>query len=262
MRLEIVQTWKTMRSIPPVLEQCIETWRKQQNAVHRMFGDRQLWQWLGERLDRYPHAIQTGQNIIRTVDMFRYCYLLECGGLYVDVDFYRIRDHGELLSKYDGCVVLGTVAMPEDLAEHSLPNSWMYAAEPGHPFWLLTIGLAANRVYDPYIERATGPILLKDALTMYRSMASGDDLLAIPAVAQLVARTNVVVPRTLPKVVTLPPSVLYPLSWGYRENYRIINRFRCANYIDSALLDAVPTSEQTYAFTFWNHSWGPDPLDC
>jgi hypothetical protein len=260
--LDIIQTWKTTDDLPPVFAQLRQTWiGSHPGAGHRLVDDAYILGWLTENRDRFPAALHEGLNPIRTADMFRYCHLLSHGGLYVDLDFYCLRPMTDLLARYSEEVVLGSMLMPPDEAEHSIPNAWMYAARPGHPLWLVTLWLAGGRLADDYVERATGPILLWDALHLYLSVRSGAELAALPGLRELAAANDLRIPERLPAVVVLPPDVIYPLSWGFPENYRLINDFRAAARVGPELLARVPKTGSTHAFTYWAHSWGDDPLD-
>jgi hypothetical protein len=262
MELRIIQTWKTHNSLPPIFAQSMDTWRSQNpTAHHELVDDRFVWQWLSANKRKFPNAIHHGREAIRTVDMFRYCYLLARGGLYADLDFYCLRPVAPLIAKYHNAVVLGSLLMPPEGREHSIPNAWMYASEPGHPFWLLVLDLASKRLEDDYVERATGPILLRDAVMLYRSVDSGQELASLGGVSAMADLCGIDIPPELPELVVLHPEVLYPLSWGFPEHRRIIADFRMADSIDQVLLDKVSKTENTYAFTYWYHFWGDDPVD-
>lgn len=191
--------------------------------------------------------------------MFRYCYLLENGGLYVDVDFYCLKSVLPLLREYPDAVVLGSVRMPpvKYMVENSIPNAWMYAAKPGHPLWLVVLELAAQRMAESRVERATGPVLLREAVTLYQGLTSVVELLALlPNIGRLAELCQLEVPLRLPPVVVLPPDRLYPLGWGFPHEESVVARFRTAGEITDDLLQDVPVSPKTYAFTYWYHSWG------
>ncbi|WBQ07608.1 glycosyltransferase family 32 protein [Kribbella sp. CA-293567] len=263
MTFQLMQTWKTRDDLPPVFAQLRRTWLDNHpDANHLLVDDADILSWLATNETRFPGAIHTGLNPVRTADMFRYCHLFANGGMYADLDFYCLRGMTELLSRYTDEVVLGSMLMPPEEAEHSIPNAWMYAAAPGHPLWLVTLWLAAGRLTDDYIERATGPILLWDALHLYLTARSGAELRTWPGLTALAEANCVTIPDKLPGVVVLPPDMLYPLSWGFQQNYRLITDFRAVEFIGPELLERVPTTPSTYAFTYWAHSWGEDPLDC
>jgi hypothetical protein len=255
--LEIIQTWKTTSGLPPILAQSAATWRSQHPEVaYRLVDDDFVWSWLESNLDKFPHAIQTGKPNIRTVDMFRYCHLLLHGGLYVDLDFYCLKPVTSLVERYPDSVVLGSMNMPPSRLLHSVPNAWMYSARAGLPFWLLVLDLASTRKDADWIEYATGPVLLYSALEIYRQMRSGEQLKAWGNVATLANACGVDIPAALPPVVVLPPTYLYPLSWADDTHRPLIEECRGSNYVPPSVVEQVTRMEDSYAFTFWYHSWG------
>jgi hypothetical protein len=262
MPFEIMQTWKTADSVPSIFSDCMQTWiARHPDSSHNLFDDAYIWKWLSENEERYPGAVHDGMNPVRTVDMFRYCHLLANGGLYADLDFYCLRSMTKFLARYTDEVVLGTILMPPAEMEHSIPNAWMYAAQPGHPLWLVTLWLANGRVREDYIERATGPILLWDALHLYLGARSGSELAEYPGLEALAEANGIRIPEKLPGVVLLPPDFLYPISWAFSENHRLIGDFRSADRISPGLVARVPKTASTYAFTYWAHTWGHHPLE-
>lgn len=179
-------------------------------------------------------------------------------GLYVDLDFVSLIPMSIEINS--GGVLLGSMATTADEVDHSIPNAWMYAARPHHPFWLVVLDLALARLTDDYVERATGPILLYDAVQRYRRM-DRDEALGLQS--RILSR--------LPNVQNLPcgsrddirlltPDVLYPISWSTGHRNRLVEDFRMANTLSHELIQRVPKSMSTRAFTFWEHSWGDDPL--
>jgi hypothetical protein len=272
MTLEIIQTWKTNGSLPPIFEQSMATWIAHHPAArHRLVDDEYVWGWLDEHRRAFPHAVSGGeQQPIRTVDLFRYCHLLVHGGLYVDLDFHCLRPVDDILNSCHDAVCLGSVVMPRPAASakagdprswlyrNSIPNAWMYSPAPGHPFWLVVIALAEERRSDLWVERATGPMLVFDALETYRTCRSGGDLGEIPGVRRIADACHVRIPDDLPPVFVLRPEVLYPLTWASSHHQSIIGQFTTADRIDETLMGQVPVTEKTRAFTYWYGSWRRD----
>lgn len=260
--LEILQTWKTKDNLPSILHECRRTWiTLHPDARHTLVDHRFVWKWLQEHALDFPHAINHGMPEIRTIDTFRYCYMLKNGGLYLDLDFLCIRPVDQLLAAYSDEVVVGRMTMPDSLRKHSIQNSWMYAASPGHPLWLLVLSMAEARYGDGTVEFATGPVLLYDAISRYRETTTRARLFADRRIAQLAEVNSVAVPKVLPRIVVLPPEYLYPLSWGISRDKPLIARFRASKHIDSELIQRVVTTKNTYAFTYFQYSWKQDALD-
>lgn len=255
-KLNIVQTWKTRDSVPDLLEECVQTWRElNPDARHHFVDDEELWGWLRKNSRRFPSAIQSDDAPIRTVDMFRYCNLLDFGGLYVDLDFICLRSHTEWLKRFGSHLVLGSMKMPAEWHEHTICNAWIYVRDAGHPLFFVLLDLADVRTDSPYVEFATGSVLLRDALNVYRACRSPKDLLEVGNVANVMERTGYVLPTELPGVTILDPEVLYPLSWGYAASQAVMQEFRSSEHLSDDLLRRSGVTERSYATTFWNHSW-------
>lgn len=215
---------------------------------YRLLTDEDLWGLAAHRAV-FPHAIQEGRPPIRTIDMFRYCYLLTTGGLYADVDLYCLCPMSTLLAAHPDAVVLGSVRLRPTRVYHSVPNAFMYCEGPGHPFWLVVLELARRRA-DEFVEWATGPALLYCAL----EISSGTALAAWNAIASLADAAGVSVPEYLPPVIVLPPDDLYPLSLMLPEDQEMLEMCRTAPDVPWAVIDRL-RARGSFAFTFWNYSW-------
>ena len=199
---------------------------------------------------------------IRTIDLFRYSFLFSEGGLYADLDFVCLAPLTEVLSQHPGCVVLGRMATDSDTEVHEVPNAIMYADAPNHPLWAVALGLAkSKRRSARLVEEATGPVLLREAIALYRSFSSIDDLLSHPIVGSTARGLGVTRESPLRDVVILPPAVFYPLSWASDQGKEIKNRFRSATALHEGLWSDMETSPETVAFTFWYHAWRGNGAD-
>ncbi|MFE4513405.1 glycosyltransferase [Kitasatospora sp. NPDC056783] len=256
--LDIMQTWKDA-PLPPVLEDSARTWCPSAlgPSVRRFLArDSFLIPWLRRQGPVLSHCLQDGP-FIRTVDMFRYCYLARFGGLYVDLDFYCVRSPLRLLHERHAAVVLGSMRTPGELDSHSIPNAFMYSPA-GHPFWVLVLAMAKARVAEPFIEAATGPVLLHDAVQKYSEVKdSAAALRGIRGVPEVAAALDVGVVDPLPEVTVLPPRFFYPLSWAIPEHRREIASLSAGLHSTESrrIIDGMRSSADTYAFTFWFRSW-------
>jgi inositol phosphorylceramide mannosyltransferase catalytic subunit len=141
------------------------------------------------------------------------------GSVYIDLDTECLRPTDEGLqpfripfhdttkkpSKMDPTNLRGIAAFgrleSDEMFKHSLPNAWM-ASSPRHPFFLVTIEYAKERVQEmrsiihrlmdtPTAEHVTGPIALKERMFRWK-----------------------ISPKALwDEVVLLPPHVVHPYSW-------------------------------------------------
>jgi hypothetical protein len=70
---------------------------------------------------------------------------------------------------------------PDDSFAHSLPNAWFASTIPGHPFWLLPLRFAADRVAGGETggpEWITGPVGVFESEKIWRDVS--DDLIDDP----------------------------------------------------------------------------------
>lgn len=238
-------------------EEAALTWKRDYPGWrYEYYDDDRLFEYLLSRSDLSPAVIQP-EPIIRSVDIFRYVQLWEYGGLYVDLDFVSLQPMGRCELPIGG-VVFGSMATQSGEAEHSVPNAWMYAAQPQHPLWLVVLELASKRLLDDYVERATGPILVGDAISVYRNMSKAE-ISSLRSRYMGGAETKRLDTGDS-SVHILAPDVLYPISWSTGHRNRLIADFRCADALLDEHVMRVPRTSRTRAFTYWDHSWGADPL--
>lgn len=93
---------------------------------------------------------------------------------------------------------------PDDSFAHSLPNAWFASTIPGHPFWLLPLRFAAERVAGGEKggpEWITGPVGVFESEKIWRDVSDGlvDDpllkgvegeLVIVPAVSTSLCKSN------------------------------------------------------------------------
>ncbi|MEU5428236.1 glycosyltransferase [Streptomyces olivoreticuli] len=256
--LRVFQTWRD-ETLPDVLRDAHLSWpRVNADDRYSLFGDSCIIWWLSRQHPSISHCFQPGP-FIRTVDMFRYAYLARYGGLYVDLDFYCLRPVATLLAQRRQHVVLGSMETPPSLRSHSIPNAWMYSPR-AHPFWLLVLAMAQERVTEEFIESATGPILLFDAVAQYGSMSTAAELLSMPSVRNIAGGIQVLVTDPLPPVTILAPTVLYPLSWAIAGDRGALEKLRHGLRSDesAAIIRSLREKRETTCFTFWFRSWSRD----
>jgi hypothetical protein len=128
--------------------------------------------------DGFPHPIQR-------VDMVRYLWMHQFGGVYADLDCECLRPLDELLEGRE--LVLGMEPdehLRECVSAHGMERivgNAFIASRPGHPFWehLLRTIVSAPPVDDPLAS--TGPFILTRAIAEYShpeqiSIATADQL--------------------------------------------------------------------------------------
>ena len=153
------------------------------------------------------------------------------GGVYADLDFESLKPLDELLPQ--GKVLLGTLG-DNAPAQHSIPNSFM-ASVPGHPFWMFCLAKMLSvhfkRDVGSYVERMTGPIMLKQALEEYSASKQS---------------------KIDPDVVVLPQPLLYPIVWSGPTTHYTDCRWGVSNFSVTACHSHF---EDAYAVTYWTHGW-------
>ena len=111
----------------------LESWiDNHPNWIHKLWTDDDNRLFVSTH---YPWFLRTYDKLpkdIHRIDTVRYMYLHKFGGVYVDLDFERIRPMDEYLKGKQ--LFLGRMGDDENFS-HSIPNAFM-ASIPGHPFWL------------------------------------------------------------------------------------------------------------------------------
>ena len=152
--------------------------------------------------------------------------------MYADLDFESLKSLEPLLPQ--GKVLLGTLGVNSP-PEHSVPNSFM-ASTPGHPFWMFCLAkmlsVHLSREAGSYVERMTGPIMLKQALDEYNVQRDNNGAGA--------------------GVVVLPQPLLYPIVWSDPATHHADCSWGAANFSSKACHSHF---EDAYAVTYWAHGW-------
>lgn len=259
----LFQTWRSKTDLPPLAEECRQTWTNINPELrHRMYDHSELIGWLEDRKSQFPKCRQTEFPFIRTIDAFRYCHLYDTGGLYVDLDFVCLKPIRDLLSQDRDSVIVGSMVMPQHLEDQSIPNAWMYSPYPRHPFWVAVLSILEARSDSTTTEFATGPRLLYAATKLYKSFNTAEDMRADDLTRPVCERLDPDFRNgVLPGLRILAPDYLYPLSWGDPRAQGLIARMRASGALDPQAISRVPTTSRTVAYTYWQYSWREDPLD-
>lgn len=240
--------------------------------------------------DYFPWFLETYRALpaeINRADVSRNMYMYAFGGVYADLDTECLRPFDRLLSKHDVKIKeQSTLQIPSDIPPntsdtqvalfgrmgydgtdgtlyHTIPNAWM-AATPGHPFFLLVLErlkneLAAIKIdeYGESAEALTGPVALYHAIEEYNAMVENGTSFARhfqdnPSY-QLFDR-----PFADLRMEILPPENIYPYAWN---NDGMASRPWCwagGQDFNSKTCKKKVTTKETYAITYWSHSWSAD----
>lgn len=254
----IMQTWKTAE-LPDQFQSAADTWTSLHPSWdYRLIDDATLLAWLDEHDRQFGFIKERLQPFVRVADLFEYAWLFENGGLFVDLDFVAVRPLDRLIEPLDGAVVLGTVDMPQVRLRprNRVPNAFLYSAAPGHELWAVALFLASQRTDEPWPEKASGPMLLLDAVEWLQRQHSHERSGEQSGAFDQWCARHAVHPRSSGPVTLLPPRYLYPLSWGLDSHADRLEQLRAVEDFGQQDWTEYFTDEDTHAFTFWSHSWG------
>lgn len=194
----LVQYWNSARHIPDDVRRCLNSWDalRDRGLSRLLFDDESARDFLRDNLegnhvaafDRCPHPAMR-------CDLFRLCYLVTKGGVYIDADEvclgtgldHLIEDDRLKLQPlcYDSAA-RSMVRWSDALSAHEPPSSWIYyvnnnplIAPPNHPVLKLALTRATCKVlgHEPRhtldIQSMTGPGNLTASLVAY-SISSGN----------------------------------------------------------------------------------------
>lgn len=85
----LVQYWHDLKHIPDDVQECLDSWESLRNHGfrRRIFDDERARLFISERFSaEYVEAFDLCYHPAMRCDYFRLCYILKCGGFYVDAD--------------------------------------------------------------------------------------------------------------------------------------------------------------------------------
>ncbi len=177
----IHQSWR-IRTLEPFQKEWQKTWLENHPTWTYMFWtDKDNRDLIADKFPWFLSVYNSLPNAIQRADCARYFYMLQYGGVYVDLDFESLKPLEPLLEGVQAA--LGY--MTKDVAhELSLPNAFA-ASVPGHKFWHYVIkhvlrNWESGKVNIADAHRVTGPIMLKDAVADYQSTSMFNDLTVFP----------------------------------------------------------------------------------
>lgn len=186
----LIQYWHDLDALPEDVAQCLQSWKQLESHgfVVQLFDDKLARVFINENFDpQHVTAFDRCYHPAMRCDYFRLCYILKCGGFYVDADeVYRGTGWEELFSDeklkiqplcYDTST--NEMVKPEDfLCDASFPSSRIFyinnnplIAPPSHP--LLRIALLRStkillsNTAKPEIQSTTGPGNLSASLVRH-----------------------------------------------------------------------------------------------
>ncbi len=156
------QTWKSAE-LPERIAPLVETWRSLNPGWEwRLWTDADNEALAASVEPRLRECLEACPYVIQKIDIFRWIYLREHGGVYVDADT-------ECIAPLDAVVAGKSLVLGEEPVEHArqvgherLVTNCFFAAAPGHPFVravldALTPQSLADAVTHVDVLRTTGP---------------------------------------------------------------------------------------------------------
>lgn len=235
----------------------------------------------------FPWFLKTYQALpaeITRADVARNMYMYLLGGVYADLDTECLQTFDKLFQKHDIALTGHPLYRPNGVSEgsalqtaffgsmeydgtdstlkHTIPNAW-FAAPPGHPFFLFVLDRLKKAMSSPkyYLglysaESLTGPVALYEAIMEYNKTISQGvsdvDLTSNPS--------HVLFDHTSHKVAleVLPPINIYPYAWNNAGREWREDCWSGAWNFNSRKCKERVTTDETYAITYWSHSWSED----
>jgi mannosyltransferase OCH1-like enzyme len=225
-----------------------------------LFDDNDNKMFIAEHFPWFLDRFMKYDKPIKKADAIRYFYLYLHGGIYADLDFECLKPFDGLLDRYSGTgVLLGCMKDADDMATTSannIPNAIMIS-RPREDFWICMFHVLLTRGHgtgDYSTENETGPIALKDAYLIY----SKTDYKATAWYNKIhqKLRASGLEPCADTGVRVLPAKILYPISWEQPEMKAINNEMLKAKDRAAASQKAKRIFPDSYAATYWTHSWG------
>lgn len=220
----IHQTWKT-KEIPQKIypQEWHESWKKlHPDWEYRLWTDEENNDFIKTHFSWFYPTYKGYDKEIKRVDAVRYFLLYKYGGLYVDLDFFCLKNVGPLFEDYK--IVLGQ--MGNDFENHhSIPNAFM-ASTPKHPFWeSVFLTLEERKNTDP-VSFTTGSCVLHSVIKDWRESSHNN----------------------LSEVKVCDSKYLFPIHWYNQSLYE-------GSLNKEVLKNPKKMFPEAYAVTFWTHAW-------
>lgn len=233
----IHQSWRTIE-VKPFQKQWQQTWLDHHPTWSYMF-------WTDEDnrdliADKFPHFVSIYDNLpspIERADCARYFYMLQYGGVYVDLDFESLKPIEPLLEKVQVAVSYMTQDTTHPL---SIPNAFM-ASVPGHNFWWYVVKHILRNFESGQVDRGdpfrvSGPVMLKEAVGDYQATSGKRDL------------------------TVFKPNQVYCVDWNWHDDASKQDVFTACHASDPAFnaTQCKMFFPDAYCITYWSGdlTWG------
>jgi mannosyltransferase OCH1-like enzyme len=125
----IHQTYKSA-DLPALFQQCqLQIRRLHSDCEYRFHTDDDIDEFMKTKFPTYYDAFTNLPRKIMQIDMVRYFWMYEYGGVYADLDYYMIKP----FDLWEKAIVLP--ANRETAEGPTCLGNCIFASEPRHPFW-------------------------------------------------------------------------------------------------------------------------------
>jgi mannosyltransferase OCH1-like enzyme len=255
----IFQTWKSHTEFPENFDYWRKTWTKYNPTYkYTLFDDNDNYEFIKTYFPWFVERFEAYDKPIKKADAIRYFYLYKNGGIYADLDFECLKSFDDLFNDYKKYgVLLGCMQDSNNIeitSAHNIPNAIMIS-RPREDFWLCMFHILLTRnKSDSSIENETGPIALKDAYLLYKNTDYKNTDWYAKIYNNL--KTNNLEPIANNNVHVLQSHILYPISWERPDMKELNNEMLHAKDRSEASKKIKNLFGNSYAATYWTHSWG------
>ena len=232
----IHQSWKSS-TLPEIYSLLASSWSKTHPHWNYI-----LWTDKDNRnlvKDHYPWFLETYDLFhleIFRIDSVRYLYMHRYGGVYSDLDAESLKPLDEFFNTDSFKIIFGYMGK-DRYFRHGIPNAFLGATKPGHPFWLFIIRQIMIEYLDYrnslifriplFAEYLTGPVQLYESLYRLKDYSQ----------------------KIYSDVLLLDSSVIFPYNWWIRidvcaANRPLFDREKCLGLFPNA-----------YVINYWSHVW-------
>jgi mannosyltransferase OCH1-like enzyme len=163
--LPIIQYWHKS-DIPPEVAKLLKTFGECNPSMHHMvFSEERAREFIGENFSaREVAAFDACAVPAMQADYFRYCAVLELGGVYVDADFCCLRPFQPLIEQTNGGMLFR-------VEPGNLINGFFLFETSGHPLLRLALDVATvniERRAAQQVNVVTGPWIFTGLEILHR----------------------------------------------------------------------------------------------
>lgn len=154
--IKLFQFWDKAEP-PKEVVSVMKTWRNHKGLRVHLFDEKKAVRFIRNRMDKkYLRAFKLCAIPAMKADFFRYCALLNHGGIYVDADISLRKDKWPELKKLLSASEDGVIMR----RERAIANDFIYIKKAGHPIIQKTLDQAVKNIQkrkSNNVWEVTGP---------------------------------------------------------------------------------------------------------